>query len=85
MQIKLKFVDHYNSFQPETDRVFGFLKRYFPIELSEYPDYIIYSSWGTEHLKYDCPKIFYTGENHRPNFFLAIMHWLLILLKDQII
>lgn len=69
--IKLKFVDHYKTFVPETDRLFVFLKRYFPVELSENPDFIIYSSWGEEHLKYECPKIFYTGENHRPNFFLC--------------
>lgn len=69
--IKLKFVDHYKSFVPETDRIFVFLNQYFSVELSEDPDFIIYSSWGSEHLKYDCPKIFYTGENHRPNFFLC--------------
>lgn len=69
--IKIKFVDHYKTFVPETDRLFVFLKRYFPVELNENPDFIIYSSWGSEHLKYDCPKIFYTGENHRPNFFLC--------------
>lgn len=69
--IKVKFVDHYRSFAPERDRLFIFLKRYFPVELSENPDFIIYSSWGSDHLNYDCPKIFYTGENQRPNFFLC--------------
>lgn len=69
--IKLKFVDHYKTFIPETDRLFIFLKRFFLVELSEDPDFLIYSSWGSEHLKYNCPKIFYTGENHRPNFFLC--------------
>ncbi|MEB2778324.1 glycosyltransferase family 10 [Algoriphagus sp. D3-2-R+10] len=69
--IKLKFVDHYKNFKPENDRIFTFLKRFFRVELSENPDFIIYSSWGNEHLKYDCPKIFYTGENHRPNFYLC--------------
>jgi alpha(1,3/1,4) fucosyltransferase len=70
--IKLKFVDHYQNFVPETDRIYTFLQRYFPVELSDqHPDFIIYSSWGTEHLNYNCPKIFYTGENHRPNFFLC--------------
>ncbi|EAZ82446.1 glycosyltransferase family 10 domain-containing protein [Algoriphagus machipongonensis] len=70
--IKIKFVDHYNGFNPESDRIFTFLKRHFPVVLTESdPDFIIYSSWGSEHLHYDCPKIFYTGENHRPNFFLC--------------
>ncbi|TDQ19583.1 glycosyl transferase family 10 (putative fucosyltransferase) [Algoriphagus boseongensis] len=70
--IRLKFVDHYQGFVPETDRLFTFLKRYFPVVLvEESPDFIIYSSWGGTHLDYNCPKIFYTGENHRPNFFLC--------------
>lgn len=57
---------------PETDRIFTFLQCYFPVELVDAdPDFIIYSSWGAEHLNYKCPKIFYTGENHRPNFFLC--------------
>ncbi|AMQ57490.1 glycosyltransferase family 10 domain-containing protein [Algoriphagus sanaruensis] len=70
--IHLKFVDHYKEFVPETDRIFTFLQNHFQVKLvDQNPDFIIYSSWGIEHLKYDCPKIFYTGENHRPNFFLC--------------
>lgn len=70
--IKIKYVDHYQGFDPKIDRIFSFLKRYFPVVLAEdYPDFIIYSSWGFEHFNYDCPKIFYTGENHRPNFYLC--------------
>lgn len=70
--IKLKYVDHYKGFVSETDRIFTFLQKHFSVKLvDQNPDFIIYSSWGEEHLKYDCPKIFYTGENHRPNFFLC--------------
>lgn len=70
--IRIKFTDHYKDFNPETDRIFTFLNRYFPVVLTDSdPDFIIYSSWGSDHLNFDCPKIFYTGENHRPNFFLC--------------
>lgn len=70
--IKLKYTDHYRGFIPETDRLFTFLQKHFDVKLVEdNPDFIIYSSWGDTHLKYNCPKIFYTGENHRPNFFLC--------------
>ena len=31
-------------------------------------DVIIYSIFGNEHKKYNCKKIFFTGENIRPNF-----------------
>jgi hypothetical protein len=72
VMIGLKFADHYKGFVPETDRIFTFLKKHFPVKLVDQdPDFVIYSSWGNDHLTYDCPKIFYTGENHRPNFFLC--------------
>lgn len=29
---------------------------------------IVYSCFGTEFLKYNCPRIFYSGENIRPDF-----------------
>ena len=36
--------------------------------MSDTPDLIIYSCYGTEFLKYNCPRIFYTAENIRPDF-----------------
>ena len=35
---------------------------------SEDPDYIIYSGFGNDHLKYDCIRIFFTGECITPDF-----------------
>ena len=32
------------------------------------PDVLIYSCFGTEHYTYDCVRIFFTGENVRPDF-----------------
>ncbi len=32
------------------------------------PDFLIYSCFGHEHLRYSCPRIFFTAENQRPNF-----------------
>ncbi|RDU65517.1 glycosyltransferase family 10 domain-containing protein [Helicobacter sp. MIT 14-3879] len=32
------------------------------------PDYVIYSVFGTKHIKYDCIRIFYTVENCRADF-----------------
>ncbi|MEI8061989.1 MAG: glycosyltransferase family 10 [bacterium] len=47
------------------------LKRHYEVELSENPDYLFYNESTYEHLKYDCIKIFYTGENITPNFNLC--------------
>lgn len=32
------------------------------------PDFVIYGPVGKEHLKYECPRIYITGENQSPNF-----------------
>ncbi len=37
-------------------------------ELSDRPQYVFCSVFGMEHLKYDCIKIWWTGENVRPDF-----------------
>ena len=38
------------------------------MELSEEPEFLIYSCFGNEYLKYKCVRIQYVGENIRPNF-----------------
>ncbi|MCA9658007.1 MAG: glycosyltransferase [Myxococcales bacterium] len=32
------------------------------------PEFLIYSPFGVEHRRYDCVRIFVTGENQRPNY-----------------
>ncbi len=45
------------------------LQTLYKVEINtENPDFIFYSVFGTEHLKYDCVRIFYTGENLRADF-----------------
>lgn len=41
------------------------------VEIVDKPDYLFYSCFGFEHLKHDCVKIFYTGENLVPDFNLC--------------
>ena len=66
--LKLKFVDFYGSFVWDSHCLYKFLNKHFEIVISETPDLIIYSCYGTEFLKYSCPRIFYTAENIRPDF-----------------
>lgn len=57
--------------------ILNILKKYYEVELSDNPDYIFYNESGYEYLKYDCIRIFYTGENMTPNYNLcdyAISH-----------
>ncbi|MES3005352.1 MAG: glycosyltransferase family 10 [Patescibacteria group bacterium] len=70
--IKIKII----NYDPEDRCSYGFflvtiLKKYYEVELSENPDYLFYNESGYEHLKYNCIKIFYTGENLHPNFNLC--------------
>ena len=66
--LKLKFVDFYDGFVWNSHCLYKYLNQHFELELSGTPDLIIYSCYGTEFLKYSCPRIFYTAENIRPDF-----------------
>ena len=66
--IKLKFVDDYPGFKPEESTIYKAIRESFDVVLCDNPDYIITQPYGHEHLKYDCIKIFFTGENMTPDF-----------------
>lgn len=71
-KIKIKFC----GYNPNDKYSYGYyiiniLKKYYEVELSENPDYVFYNESAYDHLKYDCIKIFYTGENLHPNFNLC--------------
>jgi len=68
-KLKIKFVDFWGGFQPIESAFWRYLTNYFELEYSEQPEIIFYSVFGNEYLNYDCYKIFYTGENVRPNFY----------------
>ena len=49
--------------------LYQLLEKHYDIEIDDKtPDAVIYSCFGFEHLKYTCIRIYYTGENKRPNF-----------------
>lgn len=48
--------------------LYKLLSNYYELELTDNPDFLLYSSFGHKHLKYNCMRIFFTGENVRPNF-----------------
>lgn len=79
-KIKLAFTDFWegfdvnpsgkeNSLSPTKNNNFFYcmLSEEFDIEISNEPDFLIYSVFGNNHYKYNCKKIFYTGENIRPD------------------
>lgn len=68
-RIKLKFVDFWKGFDSEHNFITDVLSKKYKIELSDTPDYLIFSAFGYENMSYpDCIKIFYSGENITPDF-----------------
>ena len=70
--IRLHFCDFWSGFNPLDTVLYKELSNRYIIELdNETPDYVIYSCFGHEFLKYDCVRIFHTSENIRPDFNLC--------------
>jgi hypothetical protein len=71
-KIKLMFTDFWFPLTLENIQnsfLFKLIEKAYDIEIDDKsPDAVIYSCFGFEHLKYACPRIYYTGENKRPNF-----------------
>lgn len=67
--LKLAFSEFWQGFDPHSNLLTNLIRREFNVEVvTENADLLIYSCYGFEFLKYNCPKIFYTAENVRPNF-----------------
>ncbi len=69
--IKLLFTDFWEPVTKATchrNSLYRFLSKHFNIVLSDNPDFLIYCCFGLSYLKYDCPRIFFTCENVRPNW-----------------
>ena len=68
-KIKIHFCDFWRARTFENDFFINILKdRYEIIEDYKNPAFVICSCYGREYQKYDCPRIFYTGENITPDF-----------------
>lgn len=67
-KIKIKFVDFWNGFEQQSNDFLEALKKNYEVDISDNPDYLFYSGFGFDHLKYNCIRIFFTGECITPNF-----------------
>ncbi len=67
--MKVKFVDFWDGTNFIKDVTLRILRAHFEeVEEGDDPDFVFYSVFGYEHLKYDCVRIFITGENLQPDF-----------------
>lgn len=71
-KIKLWFSDFYADFDPINNPFYNLLSQKYHLDLDpDNPEYLIYSCYGHGFLNYNCARIFYTGENLRPDFNLC--------------
>lgn len=69
--LKIKFVDFYGGFNPYDNFIINILKENYEVIVTDSPDYLFFSVFGYSHLKYDCIKIMFVGENIVPDFNLC--------------
>ncbi len=70
-KIRIAFSDFWDVFDPENNFIMDALKGEFDVEISSDPEFVFCSIFGRRYLKYDCARIFYTGENLAPDFNLV--------------
>lgn len=74
MTLKIDFVDFWDGFDKNNNYFMDTLYHMYGkehIEISPNPDIIFFSCFGFKNLRYDCIKIFFTGENIVPDFNLC--------------
>lgn len=70
--IRIYLTDFGGGFDPERNLFSDILRKRFQLEITPVdPDIVIYSNHGRSYLQYDCLRIFFTGENVRPDYSLC--------------
>lgn len=67
-KITINFSDFWPGFNKKDNFFWHLLSQNFHVELADNPDILIYSVFGCNFVRYNCIRVFYTGENIRPNF-----------------
>jgi len=66
--IKIFFVDFWPNFDIENNTFINLLKDDYNIEITDKPDYLFFSIFGCQVHKFNCTRIFFSGENIKPDF-----------------
>ncbi len=69
--IRLGFAGFWDSFDPRANFLTRLLETRWQIDLVDDPDFLIHSCIGRgrhDHRRFDCVRIFYTGENVPPDW-----------------
>jgi len=71
MRLRLKFADFYAAHDARDDFFVRLLRRRHEVELHPDAEHLIFGRFGYDFLQHQGIRIFYTGENVRPNFDLC--------------
>ena len=66
--LKIDFVDFWYAFSKTESYFYKLLSRNYNVIISDEPEILFYSCYGSTYLGYDCIRVFYTAENTRPDF-----------------
>ena len=69
--LKINFVDFWEPFEKKNNFFYHLISKWYDIEITEDPDFLFFSSYGNEYLKYKCVRIFFASENSRPDFLMC--------------
>lgn len=69
--LKIKFVDFWPDFNSKDNFIKNAISDKYSVEISDTPEYLFFSVFSDHHLKYECIKIFFSGENLCPDFNLC--------------
>lgn len=75
-KIKINFVDFWDNFDKKDNYFYHLLSSKYNLEISENPDLLFFSvdynkkKERDKYINHTCKKVFFTGENVRPNFFI---------------
>jgi hypothetical protein len=71
LKLKVNFTDFWPDFILTDNYFWRLLSERYELEISNSPDILFFSVFGNEHKKYNCFKVFFTGENYKPSQFDA--------------
>ena len=72
-RLRLAFCDFWPNFNQSNNYFTRLLGPRYEIELSDQPDFVVYSCFGRAHRRFSCTRIFFSGENWRPDF--SVCDW----------
>lgn len=66
--LKIQFTDFWPGFDSLDNYFYKTLSTKYKLQICDKPDILIYSCFGNKFKEFNCLRIFYTGENIRPDF-----------------